>query len=294
MDLRRLEFFCAVVEQRGFTRAAESCHVSQSAVSQQIRALEADLDCELLHREGRSFTVTPAGEALHHGARDLLRRAGDLRRHVSDVAMGSVRSLSFGYLPRYGGWEVPGVLAAFAAKHPATDVSAVSGSHDELYNALQSGSIDLAFNDRRRALSPEFENLPLMTCSVYAEISTLNPLAHRQQLTMSDLAHEVLVVIAPEDQRSVERAYYQDVLAFHGEVLYARSPDEAHMMVAANRGVLLIELREEGASTGPVVCRVPVMAADGIMHSDYYAFWRKDRSNTLIKEFAQLLRDAFA
>ena len=61
MELRQIEYFCAVVDTGSFTRAAERCLVSQSAVSQQVKALEDEFGFELLHRRGRSFDVTPAG-----------------------------------------------------------------------------------------------------------------------------------------------------------------------------------------------------------------------------------------
>lgn len=62
MLFRQMKYFIAVVERGSFTEAAEQCYISQSAVSQQIRALEKELGVELLHRENRRFTLTPAGE----------------------------------------------------------------------------------------------------------------------------------------------------------------------------------------------------------------------------------------
>lgn len=57
-----LKYFIAVVEAGSFTEAAERCHISQSAVSQQVQALERELGAELLHRKSRLFTLTAAGE----------------------------------------------------------------------------------------------------------------------------------------------------------------------------------------------------------------------------------------
>ena len=62
MLLRQMKYFTAVVECGSFTEAAEECFISQSAVSQQIQALENDLGVKLLHRESRGFSLTPAGE----------------------------------------------------------------------------------------------------------------------------------------------------------------------------------------------------------------------------------------
>ena len=75
MLLRQMKYFTAVVECGSFTEAAEECFISQSAVSQQIQALENDLGVKLLHRESRGFSLTPAGEYFYRRARELLAEA---------------------------------------------------------------------------------------------------------------------------------------------------------------------------------------------------------------------------
>lgn len=74
MLLRRLRYFTAVVECGTFTGAAERCKVSQSAVSQQVAALESSLGVSLLEREGRGFRLTPAGEYLYKHGIPLLKQ----------------------------------------------------------------------------------------------------------------------------------------------------------------------------------------------------------------------------
>ena len=88
MELRQIQYLCAVVETGSFTRAADKCMVSQSAVSQQVKALEGELGFELLHRHGRSFTVTPAGELFARKASALLAQLDDLRYEAEGVANG--------------------------------------------------------------------------------------------------------------------------------------------------------------------------------------------------------------
>ena len=87
MELKQIEYFCAVARLGSFTKAADECFVSQSAISQQIKALEADFECDLVARQGRSFTLTPAGECLARRGKELL-----------DVACPSWRSVR--YRPR--------------------------------------------------------------------------------------------------------------------------------------------------------------------------------------------------
>lgn len=76
MELRQLEYFVAVAEERNFTRAAERVHISQSGVSAQIRQLERELGAELFDRSARTVTLTPAGKAALDHARTRSRRRG--------------------------------------------------------------------------------------------------------------------------------------------------------------------------------------------------------------------------
>lgn len=79
---RQMKYFTAVVECGSFTEAAEQCYISQSAISQQIRALEKELGVELIHRENRKFTLTPAGEYFYSRSKGLLEEADDIRRET--------------------------------------------------------------------------------------------------------------------------------------------------------------------------------------------------------------------
>ena len=81
MLLRQMRYFVAVVDCGSFTEAAAQCYISQSAISQQVHALEKELGVELIHRENRRFTLTPAGEYFYAHSRAILEQVelADLR-----------------------------------------------------------------------------------------------------------------------------------------------------------------------------------------------------------------------
>lgn len=90
MDSRQLGYFCSVLRRGSFTKAAEECHISQSAISQQVRALEADLSCELLVRCGRHFEPTAAGTLPARKGEVLLERPSQrVRQHPGIAFRGS-------------------------------------------------------------------------------------------------------------------------------------------------------------------------------------------------------------
>lgn len=86
MLFRRFRYFAAVVECGTFTEAAKRCKVSQSAVSQQVAALESSLGVTLLEREGRGVRLTPAGEHLYKNGTLLLQQADKLCAEIVRLA----------------------------------------------------------------------------------------------------------------------------------------------------------------------------------------------------------------
>lgn len=293
MLLKQLEYFCAVVRTNSFTKAAEEFDISQSAISQQVRNLEDYLGVTLLARSGRHFMVTEEGLFFAKRAESAL---GDIDKAIFDVrclASGTPTRLSFGYLNRYDGWEVQGAVAAFARRHPQVDILVQADSHDGLYGKLLSGEIDLAFNDRRRSLSSEFENSLLSTSFRYVEVSEANTVAWREQVAPQDMRGQTCILIAKDEQRQIEADYYKNMLGFDCPFAFADTLDAARMMVAGNKGFLPIEARELEGRTGSVVRRIPLFDAKGHMQIDYYAFWLKSRTNDLIEEFARILSGLF-
>ncbi|MBO7674851.1 MAG: LysR family transcriptional regulator [Atopobiaceae bacterium] len=293
MELRQIQYFCAVVETGSFTRAAEKTLVSQSAISQQVKALEAEFGFELLHRHGRSFDVTPAGELFARKAAALLEQLDDARFEAEGVANGWATTLSVGYLNRYEGWEVQAAVTAFAARHPHIPVHATAGSHDTLYQLILRHDVDLLFSDRRRALSDAFVNRHLFDGWQYVEVSEASGVAWASELTVAGLAQLPCILIASPDQESIEREYYRDVLGFRSDFLFARSREEGRMMVAGNRGFMPIEMREQTDRTGSAIRRIPLVGQSGQLKSEYYCYWPKDRTNNLIEEFADILSGMF-
>lgn len=293
MELRQIQYFCAVVETGSFTRAADQCMVSQSAISQQVKALESELGFELVHRHGRSFDVTPAGELFARKASALLNQLEDVRYEAEGLANGWATTLSVGYLNRYEGWEVQGAITAFTSRHPHIPVHATAGSHDQLYHLILSHEADILFSDRRRALSDAYVNRHLFDGWQYVEVSEASSFAWAAELTVADLSHQPCILIASEDQEETERLYYRDVLGFRCDFLFARSREEGRMMVAGNRGFMPVEMRAQLPRSGSAIRRIPLVGQKGQLKSEYYAYWPKDRTNNLIEEFADILSGMF-
>lgn len=186
MLLRQMEYLQAVVEHGNFYQAAEECHVSQSAISQQIKKLENELGVTLLNRHNRTFSLTPAGEHFYRKSLVITNDLQQMVRETKHIAAQDRAVLKIGYYKGYYGNELSEAIALFSGKYPAVEVQITVGSHDELYHAMEDGSVDLALNDQRRAFSDTYYNEILAESRIFIEFSSKNPLSHRKYLEISD------------------------------------------------------------------------------------------------------------
>lgn len=293
MQLRAIKYFCDIARLGSYTAAAEANYVSQSAVSQQIKALEADLGAQLVHKKGRSFELTPAGRHIAAQAPKILDELERLRGETVDIALGNPTSLNVGYLASYDGWEVAAAIAALKRRHPYAQISSFASTHEGLYEELRLRRADIVFNDKRRAFSDEYVNCPLMTCAEYIEVSEASPLAWAHETTAQQLAGMTCIAVASGDQQQVESDYYRNVLNLECEFVFAANLQEARMMVAADRGFLRLESREASTPAGTIIRRIPLVDTSGQLHRDYYAFYPARNANPLAAEFAQILKSLF-
>lgn len=132
MLLRQIEYFQAVIEHGNFHEAAEQCHVSQSAISQQIKKLEDELDVKLLERHNRTFSLTPAGEHFYRKSLVITGDIGQMLRETKRIAANDNKVLRIGYYKGYHGNELSEAISLFSEKYPTIDIQIAVGSHEEL------------------------------------------------------------------------------------------------------------------------------------------------------------------
>ena len=159
---------------------------------------------------------------------------------------------------------------------------------------LRTGQADLVLNDQRRAFSEEYVNLLLATCRSFIEVAAHSPLSQLSSVTPPELKNTPCILVAVPAQQETEQNYYQTVLGFQGEFLFAETLEEARLMVIGRKGFLPMD----GDSSAPVVSssvvRVPLMRGAEPILRNYCAFWRKAQPNPYAAEFAQLLQKQFA
>jgi LysR family hydrogen peroxide-inducible transcriptional activator len=141
--LRQLGYFKALCEHRNFGRAAQACHVSQPALSVQIKALEDLMGGILVERRARDVVLTPLGREVLAQSDEILLSAGRLERLAQDQSSGR-RSLSLGVIPTIAPYLLPGFLADLRAHDLHLNIQVREARTERLLEALHNGALDVA------------------------------------------------------------------------------------------------------------------------------------------------------
>jgi DNA-binding transcriptional LysR family regulator len=194
MDTRQLAAFCAVVERRSFSQAAEQLGVTQPAVSLQIRSLEKRLGLQLLDRSGRRVEPTEAGNRLYRSAQRLLAMEEQLLAELGDEAEGELAGrLEIGASTGPGGTVLPIVLAEFQQLHPAVHVALAVSDTQHVVEQVARREVELGVvGASRRQRGVVFE--PFFRDEVVLAV----PRGHRfagKAVTLDELKAEPLVLM---------------------------------------------------------------------------------------------------
>jgi len=212
--IRQMKYFQAVVRRHSFSEAAEECHISQSAISQQIQALERELGFHLLERKNCKFSLTNAGEYFYKKSLVLIADYERMCREAARLSSDDKAALTIGYLRCYSGQEFHFALEEFSSKYPDVLVKIEYGNHEELYGLLRTGGVDLVLNDQRRAFSDEYVNLILIVGNEYIEISARNPIAALPSITPQELKISHVFLFARKNSRKQRENIIMEWLAF--------------------------------------------------------------------------------
>jgi len=169
MELRQLECFVAVVEEGGFNRATTRLHMTQPAISYQIKLLESDLEVALFYRRSRGITPTEAGRVLYEQAQliqNRVRLAHHALERLSDDAAGEVR---IGTVNSVGIYFLPRILNTMRISQPSARPTVLYRNSYEIIDALLANKVDLALvanpqPDRRLSLETILEENISLVC----------------------------------------------------------------------------------------------------------------------------------
>jgi len=264
MELRHLRYFVAAAELENVSRAALRLHVSQPALSRQIRDLEDELGFPLLKRSARSVRLTDAGRTFLAEARAVLQRAEDAVKAARAVATGLRGELHVGYAPTPTVRILPPALRAFQAQLPEVRVRLHDLSTEELLAGLRRGSLQIAFLVRpTKAMLRGLRFEELARESLCVAVPPGHPFARLRSVPAERVAREPLVAYSRRDYPE-----YHELLGrvFAGVGARPRVVEEheggASMVAAVEAGYgVALATQSLACSVGPRLRLIPLSPA---------------------------------
>lgn len=205
MNLRQLEYFICVAETLNFTKAAQKCFISQTAMTLQIRSLEEKVGVPLFLRDKHHVELTPAGRVYLAEAKTILTKADEAAKLARTAAQGLTGSITIGFIRGYEQSLFSETLRGFHEAFPNISIGLLRDNMSALYGLLEDGKCDVAFN-----LSPYFQTYPSLSqrfLKAYPLMAVLypeHPFALRSHLTYRELANEDFIIMQPKGRPNDE------------------------------------------------------------------------------------------
>ncbi len=198
VELRHLRYFAVVAAHGSFNRAAQILHLTQPALSRQVKDLEDELGVPLLVRGKNAVTLTDAGELFYEEARDVLARADQAVQRVRGEGRNEV--LRVGYAPSVTAGIMPGALEKFQAATPGVRIELADLSSREMNELAKAGRLDLLITPEPSAEAvPGFQWSELRRMSPVLVIPETHPLAKLKKIPPARLRDLALIGLAREN-----------------------------------------------------------------------------------------------
>jgi LysR family transcriptional regulator, transcriptional activator of the cysJI operon len=208
MQLESLKMFCDVVETGSFSRAAQLNHVTQSAVSQQIRALENRYEQKLLSRSARQVTPTPAGERLFRGSKEILARFAEVETEIREQSTEVQGACMVSTIYSVGLHELQNIQKSLLRAHPKVNMRLNYRRSDQVYDDVILGAADIglvAYPQARAGV----DVLPFRDDKLVLICAPEHALAAKQRVSMAAVAATPFIAFDREapTRKAVDRIF---------------------------------------------------------------------------------------
>ena len=291
MDIRQLNYFISVADHLNFTKAAQHHFIAQTAISQQVMALEQQLDVKLFYRNNRSVQLTPAGKIFYREAKLIVARSQEAIKKTQQAASGFEGTLKIGFMGPYEKRFLPELIRNFRRTYPTIDLTISLDNIETLREAVEHGLLDIAFN-----ISKGIEKTPGLTWkSLHRDQLCVimyrdHPFANEPKIRRSALAHESFVAIDRKEASGPFDAMIQECVdsGFSPTIVgQARHIESVIFMVEAEIGIALLPRCYELYDYN-----VRFIELEG--ENEFIEFgvvWMKDNLNPAIPLFLKALED---
>lgn len=240
--LRQLQFFVAAAKTGTVSGAARALSISQSSVTEAIKALEDDLGVILFERQARGLELTHRGSLFLRHAGQILEDVANARRAFRDEASPEPAGrLSLGVTSLVAGYVLSDMLARFRRAHPQVSLNVIEDTGDYLQHLLIGGELDAAVlltSSIRDRAALHVETLLVSPYRLWLPLG--HPLAQAESIALEQLAGQVLIQLMVDEIEESTRALMQ-ALAVKPEIAFrTRSVEAVRSLVATGAGLAIL------------------------------------------------------
>ncbi len=215
MNLNQLQVFCAVAEEKSLTRAAKKLHLSQPAVSGQVKAMESLYNLCMFERTNHGVELTSAGEIAYRYAKQLLNIHDDMKQALETMSCAQPCHLTVGASTVAGGYPLPCSIFVFKERHPQANIRLEVANSATILEKIRTADLDMAIIEG----PVEGDDIVVKPCAddeMALVVPYIEPWLDTEDVTLEELKELPLII---REQGSGTRSVLEEALAGHGSTL---------------------------------------------------------------------------
>lgn len=297
MNLNQLEYFICAAENLNFTKAAKQCFISQTAMTQQIKALEKTVGVPLFVRDKHHVELSAAGAVYLKEAKAILRQSDAALRLARVAYSGTEGEITVGFISGYGQSDCAKILNRFHSDFPNIKMKFCRDTMSGLMGMVMRRDCDVAFTVQPH--QQDYEEMNHIFIDRYPLVAVLpggHVLAASPGLACADLAAEHFILMQPSARARDEMEEMLWIYR-HGGFLpeitaVEKEPETISLMVALRMGVCILpEYAARPYLNREDIAIVPLIRNDGSRETlDFEMVWSKENANPAVEHLAESLR----
>lgn len=291
MNLNQLKYFVAVAENLSFTKAASQYYISQTAITQQVKALEELIGTPLLDRNTRPISLTPAGKTFLGEAKSILQRMEIALYKTVESSTGLEGTLKIGYTKGYERSDLGDKLSSFHHKYPNILLTFYRYDTDVLATGLMNKDFDIIFtwDSSNMRQDPTLDYYVVEHVPLYLAVYRSHPLAQQKTVSRKDMKGEKIIFMSPSSTgMSFGDNFYLG--------LYQKEGYQPDILMNTSDGetVLMMVAAEQAISVVPKYCIDRMIHAENLTfipleganeREEILAMWRKEDISPALQHF---------
>lgn len=267
MNLRQLEYFIAISETMNFTKAANNLFISQTALTKQIKSLEKELDTLLFNRDSKQISLTDSGKYFLIEAKKIINQVNLSKNNFISYQQGITGNLKIGFLKNLDPNLLVKIISKLNKKYPLLTIELNSYSNHELYQQLESATIDLALTMSNH--DPRYQQILINKYPLVVLVNKKSELAKKNKLHQSELNNILFDVRKIDNQNKFPE--------FEGNLL----------KIACNQGCAILHAFVKDNCYNQYIKAIPL---EPVIEEGIYLVYDKNNHNPAINSFIFLIR----